>query len=322
MARKFSRRNSLIKALAATLVLLLFALGSASDSDTAAAGGPSFKLAPKSGALGTTVQLTSTEWNPGDSIAIYAAFSPSLTEKPSDDAFVGPLASTTTDSSGAWSVPVQMANTGPLLITGEPGFVFFRVRSPAHVSNHTRSIVHFALISEDRRPAGAGEIRLSISLAPGVPQDSRLLQWAWRPSTARGFRIHSAPPATSLPFATTIAFLPDGDWEVTALASGGLVPVGEGPVRAVDVAFCNSYPCPEDPNGSYVVRTVTIRNGNVADVSLVLGARDLANTLAAAGQGHQGQSSTTLTFALVALSLCGAALLAVGLLARRVRPSS
>ena len=311
------------KALVAAAALVLLALASSADSGTAVAGGFAFELSPNAGELGATVQLTSDQWTPGDFVSIYAAFSPSLTEQPSDDAFVGPLASTTSDSSGAWSVPVQIANTDLLLIPDEPGFLFFRVRSPIPSSQVRRSPVPFALISEGRRPAGAGEIRLSISLAPGVPQDSRLLTWSYGGLGGTApFRVISAPgwPAGPLlPFTTTISFLPDGDWAVTALTDGGLVPVGDGPVRVVKAPVCSTYPCPDGPQPSYVVRTVTIRDANVVDLSLVLGPKDTANTLAAAGQGEPGQPSSTLTFALVALSLGGAALLVVGLLARRIR---
>ncbi|MCI0777306.1 MAG: hypothetical protein J4N95_03930 [Chloroflexi bacterium] len=311
------------KALVAAAALVLLALASSADSGTAVAGGFAFELSPNSGELGTTVQLRTSTWTPGDFLEVYAAFSASLTEHPSDDAFMGPLASTTSDSGGAWSVPVQIADTSPLRIPDEPGFLFFRVRSPIPSSQVRRSPVPFALISEGRRPAGAGEIRLSISLAPGVTQDSRLITWSYGGLGGTSpFRVISAPgwpTGTSLPFVTTISFLQDGDWAVTALATGGLVPVGEGPVQTVEAPVCSTYPCPDGPQPSYVVRTVTIRDANVVDLSLVLGPKDTANTLAAAGQGEPGQPSSTLTFALVALSLGGAALLVVGLLARRIR---
>lgn len=311
------------RALVAAGALALFVIAGTADSGTAVAGGSAFNLSPNSGELGTTVQLTSDQWIPGDFISIYAAFSPSLTEHPSDDAFMGPLASTTSDSGGAWSVPVQIANTDLLLIPDEPGFLFFRVRSPIPSSQVRRSPVPFALISEGRRPAGAGEISLSISLAPGVPQDSRLLTWSYGGLGGTSpFRVISAPgwPAGPLlPFTATISFLQDGDWAVTALATGGLVPVGEGPVQTVKAPVCSTYPCPDGPKASYVVRTVTIRDANVVDLSLVLGPPETANTLASAGHGYDKQSSATLTFALVALSLGGAALLVVGLLARRIR---
>jgi hypothetical protein len=310
--------NKLLFAVTALILLYATFLRSAG---TALAGGPTYDVSPHVGEQGTTVVISSTVWKPGAPVKIYAAFVRSLDERPPDEDFAGPLASAVADSEGTWRVELQVRSSDILNIPNTPGFVLFRAVSlgaPAYLTDNQLAI--FAVTSNGERPNGAGEIRLTVTLAPTAPRDRILVSWAWRRADSGPFFVIGAPEGTEFPFTTSIEGLPDGDWQVTALGNFDLVPVGEGPIEVVQAPLCTNPDCTGAPTTSYAVRTVSVWDGGVTDVRLILGDReDDAALPPTTGQGYtKADPAGSLLVIVGALIGAGTVFLLAGCAVRRI----
>lgn len=264
-----------MKKLATGTVALVFAaalFAFASHGPSANANGSVVGVSPDVGVLGTPVELRSTDWLESTEVDVYAAFATSRDKRPPPEAYTGPVATAMADSEGDWQLNIIVDERLGVSIPPEPGFLFFRAESddlPLYLAD--ANVGDFAIVHDGRRPKGAGEIRLTISLAPGNDSNGLIIFVGRRP--AGEGPIRNRAPGRPFPFNTTFGRLSDGVWEVAAFGTGGLVPVGgDGPLEVVEAPVCDYSECPEPMViNSYIVRKVTIRNGSVVDVVILLG---------------------------------------------------
>ena len=173
------------------------------------------------------------------------------------------------DSAGVWQTQLATDDIPGLAPPGEPGFLFFRADSddlPAFLEGNA---IDFVVEHEGLRPAGSGEIRLSIALASGDSVESAV--FGWRHAGAPWF--FSPYGMVPYPFETTITRLKDGEWEIVAMTSGGSEPIGEATYDLGEASLCFNPSCAE---GTPIVQVhsafrVTIENAQIVEANVVLG---------------------------------------------------
>ena len=156
-----------MRALVLVAVFIVLASLAPLGRDAAAKGAP-VGISPDSGELGTVVQVWSESWLPDTEVRLYAAFTTSAAERyPGPSEYFGPIRTVRSDSDGVWQTQLATDDIPGLAPPGEPGFLFFRADSddlPAFLEGNA---IDFVVEHEGLRPAGSGEIRLSIALASG-----------------------------------------------------------------------------------------------------------------------------------------------------------
>ena len=170
------------------------------------------------------------------------------------------------DADGVWEVQVVVESSSGLTLPSEPGFVLFRAESddlPGYLE--LANVARFALVVDGQRPAGSGEIRVTVSQAPELDERLGFLTFHRVGSTCFINRIG----IRTIPADVTFQRLADGDYEVTAETLSGLQPTGPGLLEVLG-AICirPDYDGFERP---FKVHRVSIRNGSVVDVSFVFG---------------------------------------------------
>ena len=246
------------------LIVLAALLLNRMEANHVSAGGSAVGISPSSGTLDTRVEFFSNGWVPNAEVNISAAFIESYSEFGSAQ-FGDIIATTVSDSDGHWRVQLHVGKQ--LAVPPTPGFVLFRAESddlPGYLE--LANGASFALVVDGQRPAGSGEIRVTVAQAPDL--DERLVFLAYRGvGSSTGFNNRIG--VRSIPTEVTFRLLPDGDYEVAALATGGLQPAGPGLVEVL-ADVCTNPGCAGFQN-LFTVQRVSIRNGGVVDVSIVFG---------------------------------------------------
>lgn len=252
------------------VVLVGFACAGLSGGHTQAKGG-AVGVEPDSGELGTAIELWSTDWVPDSDVRLYAAFSTNQDDGYSGPAqFVGPIATVRSDENGDWRAALSTDEIPNLPPPTEPGYLFFRADSdglPLYLENG--NVTDFVVEQDGRRPAGSGEIRLSISLASGASVPAAVFGWR-RAGSPWFFSPYSVIP---VPFDVTLPSLGDGDWEIVAMTGAGSEPIGEGTYDLGTASLCFNPSCASDTPivDVHRARRVTISDAQVVDVELQLG---------------------------------------------------
>ena len=258
-----------MRALVLVAVFIVLASLAPLGRDAAAKGAP-VGISPDSGELGTVVQVWSESWPPDTEVRLYAAFTTSAAERyPGPSEYFGPIRTVRSDSDGVWQTQLATDDIPGLAPPGEPGFLFFRADSddlPAFLEGNA---IDFVVEHEGLRPAGSGEIRLSIALASGDSVESAV--FGWRHAGAPWF--FSPYGMVPYPFETTITRLKDGEWEIVAMTSGGSEPIGEATYDLGEASLCFNPSCAE---GTPIVQVhsafrVTIENAQIVEANVVLG---------------------------------------------------
>ena len=252
--------------LAAFIVLTVLA---PPGRDAAAKGAP-VGISPDSGELGTVVEVWSESWPPDTDVRLYAAFTTSAAERyPGPSEYFGPIRTVRSDADGYWQTQLATDDIPGLAPPGEPGFLFFRADSddlPAFLEGNATD---FVVEHQGLRPAGSGEIRLSIALASGGSVLTGV--FGWRRAGAPWF---SSPYGViPVPFETTISRLADGEWEIVAMTRAGSEPIGEGTYDLGEASLCFNPSCAE---GTPIVQVhsafrVTIENAQIVEANVVVG---------------------------------------------------
>lgn len=295
----------LLAALAVGLVVL-----AAAPSGRALAKGGGLAITPDAGPAGTEVQLGSDFWQPDETVQIFVASSPTINAEP--PSFAGPIAAAVSDASGRWSVRVKVEDAAGFVLPRVPAFVVYKAVSPAAASGQpvgpTEALADFALVVNGHRPNGAGGVRLTIE----GPAATAWLDW--QPAESDTFYIsHVGPFGPPLRDYVT-NHLADGDWDI--VVPSALVPIAAtgGNVITVQATLCASASIPCEPRpGSLTVVRVPVRNGEVVDVTIKLGAPPSPGIAPAAGYGPiVGSSRIRITGIGVAMLAAGAAAMAWG----------
>ena len=237
--------------------------------DAAAKGAP-VGISPDSGELGTVVVVWSEIWPPDTDVRLYAAFTTSAAERyPSPSEYFGPIRTVRSDADGFWQTQLATDDIPGLAPPGEPGFLFFRADSddlPAFLEGNATD---FVVEHEGLRPAGSGEIRLSLALASGSSLQTGV--FGWRQADAPWFL--SPYGMISYPWETSISRLKDGEWEIVAMTRAGSEPIGEGTYDLGEASLCFNPSCAE---GTPIVQVhsafrVTVENAQIVEANVVLG---------------------------------------------------
>ncbi|MEX0785149.1 MAG: hypothetical protein WD939_00790 [Dehalococcoidia bacterium] len=259
-----------MKLLVAAALLLAFVIATSVATRSAKAKGSALGVEPDSGELGTQVELWSTDWEPNVEVRLYAAFATSIESSyPARSGLIGPFATVTSDVEGVWRTEVEIGSLAALERRDQPGYVVFRAESDGSPDELNEASTHFVLEHQGRRPAGSGEIRLSISLASGASVPAAVFGWR-KAGEPWFFSPYSVIP---IPFDVTIPSLSDGDWEIVALTGAGSEPIGDATYDLGTAALCFNPSCASDTPQVEVhrARRVTISDAEVVDVDLQLG---------------------------------------------------
>ena len=252
-----------------TALVGVLALGA--STEIAQAKGAPVGISPDSGELGTVVEVWSESWPPDTEVRLYAAFTTSAAERyPGPSEYFGPIRTVRSDADGAWQTQLATDDIPGLPPPGEPGFLFFRADSddlPAFLEGNATD---FVVEHEGLRPAGSGEIRLSLGLASGGSLQTGV--FGWRQADAPWF--FSPYGVISFPWETTISRLKDGEWEIVAMTRAGSEPIGEGTYDLGGASLCFNPSCAE---GTPIVQVhsafrVTVENAQIVEANVVLGA--------------------------------------------------
>ena len=262
------------------LLILVFAIlvSAALPSQDIQAKGSGISFTPDSGAVGTTIELSSGGWPANTEVRLFAAFSNTFsgaTSFPPPSAYAGPIVVTTSDASGKWSASWSLEGGSDVGFADQPGFVYFRAKSDQPPYSAAAPIT-FIYSADGRRPDRSGEIHLSISVVDGMPPQLGI--WGWRRAGALDFIASSE--LMPLPIETTIRNLSDGEYEIVAVSSDGLEAIGPGVVDIGEKVICRGAGCRVGGRilRVHVAQTVSIRDAQVVDVPLVLG-RPAAQTI-------------------------------------------
>ncbi len=251
-----------------TALVGVLALGA--STEIAQAKGAPVGISPDSGELGTVVEVWSESWPPETEVRLYAAFTTSAAERyPGPSEYVGPIRTVRSDADGVWETQLATDDIPGLPPPGEPGFLFFRADSDDLPTFLEGNATDFVVEHEGLRPAGSGEIRLSLGLASGG-----LLQtgvFGWRQADAPWF--FSPYGVIPFPFETTIGSLADGEWEIVAMTRAGSEPIGEGTYDLGEASLCFNPSCAA---GTPIVQVhsafrVTVENAQIVEANIVLG---------------------------------------------------
>lgn len=227
------------------------------------ASAASVRIEPSEGQLSTSVELSSQNWAPNTEVRIMAA--PSLSVyTPADAVFVGPVAVTESDSTGSWSVQLQIESAGPLVLPDVPGFAFYRALSDGQSQGEASiATVGFSVIVEGERPNGSGGFNIRVS--GGQPGEFVFV--GWRSLGEETFFSSYGPVA--LPFKSTVAGIPDGEYEAGVATEGPLPPSGDEGLRLEDATVCFGAVC--FPDQTLLVKGVTVSDGEFSEVEIVVG---------------------------------------------------
>ncbi len=214
-------------------------------------------VVPDHGEAGSTVELFGNNWVPDSQVSISTAFSPRR-QFPPDSEFLGPIATTTADQDGDWSIEVAVGE-GVEVPEDQPGYVFYQAESPDRPS-YLINITIFAVVANGVRPESSGEIAVSISMADERPNENDttlLTRFGWRPADQGPF--HTPYGAVPVPFDVTLKGMADADWEITVLEPVGYrLKDGDEPLEVVHAVFCVYSVCPGQRAQDLLVRRVTV----------------------------------------------------------------
>ena len=328
------------------LLLLLASLVMAGPhSHTSAKGSSVVSVKPDSGHLGTTIELSSDYWTPNTAVSIYAAYAPTNTSPPPPSSFVGPIATARSNAQslqyGKWSVRLRLDSIRELSVPGRPGFVVFRAVSDTRLpfseagSTEENYEGNFALEVAGKRPVGAGEIDLTVSVADGFVDEEPFLL-AMRNSDTAYFSAFPYSTNYFAPYEQTFSRLADGTWDVLVLPRSGREVLDNGSVTEVsgrlclypltqvdgscelsDVCMPLTAPYCHGHTDTFLAKQVEITHGSTENVEIVLGA---PGSVATAPSGDRGWLRTL--FIGMAIAAGALALLVGPLVWRRARHAS
>lgn len=288
----------------------------------AAKDGSVLFISPDTGELGTTIQLGSEYWTPDAEVKVYAGFSPSLhvydggipIAFAEPERFWGPIAITRSGSGdpswGKWNVSIRVESTPEMPIPQQPGFLFFRAESEglppfAEAGNQT----DFALVVDGRAPDGAGGIQLTVSVASGIEDQAFL--YDIEPAGSDTFYWYPAGLmyANRLkPFEVTLPRRSNGDYHLFVQPIGRREVIGPGVFESIRAQMCFAPPLGCNTPGEFIVKRVSVRNGEITPVEVVLGKPGEAPPLPSAGTGAAPSTIAWSIALLAALSTGGGAL--------------
>jgi hypothetical protein len=187
-------------------------------------------------------------------------------------------------------------------------------------------MIDFALTVDGQRPDGAGGIHLTVSVASGIEDEPFL--YSFGPAGSRYFGYFAAGPLLAnrlAPYTNTITRLDDGDYDLLVLpvsrGERARRVIGNGAFVMADARLCMTPdPCAAEIK-EYVVKRVSVRNGEVTPVEILLGKPGEApplQILPAAGGGPAAREGVPWAPVAVLLLVAGF-LSAAGLLLRRQR---
>jgi hypothetical protein len=257
---------------------------------------------PDAGPAGTAVQLGADFWQPSSPVQIFVASASKNDTEPAG--FAGPVATTTSDANGRWSVRLKVEDATGFIVPAIPAFVVYKALSPTPGSvasaGPTEAIGSFALVVDGHRPDGAGGVRLTIE----GPTSTAWLDW--QPAGSDTFYItHVGPFGPPLRGYLT-NHLTNGDWDIVVPSTLTPVTATGGRVLSVQATLCASPSIPCDPRpGSFTVVRVPVRNGEVADVMIEMGT---PAAFPPAGQGPTRSAARGLALLAMAMLVSGVAL--------------
>ena len=319
----------------ALLSLLAHAPGAVEAKD-----GGSITVAPDAGDDGSTIQLAGEFWPPNADVAIYAGYSPVLWQdeggvvaRAEPAGWLGPIARVrsepwdTNPAYGRWHATIDLDDIEGLPEPAGPGFVLFKaVTEGSAVSGAVQvegreEVADFALTVDGRRPDGAGGINLTVSVASGLTDESFL--YGIVPEGEAFYYAYAGAMLTNYmkPWQTSATRFADGDYWVFVQPITGREVIGAGAFERVETQFCFAPPLGCNPRGTFTVKRVAVREGEMANVEIVLGRPDEAPALEiaappAAGAGPAG-GSNALWPAAAGTAVLGFVLVLAGLLRRR-----
>ncbi|MCH8066277.1 MAG: hypothetical protein IIC90_10720 [Chloroflexi bacterium] len=215
-------------------------------------------VVPDHGEAGSTVELFGNNWVPDSQVSISTAFSPRR-QFTHDLVFLGPIATTTADQDGRWSIEVAVGD-GVEVPEDQPGYVFYQAESADPPPYSLINITIFAVVANGVRPESSGEIAVSISMADERPNENDttlLTRFGWRPANQGPF--HTPYGAVPVPFDVTLKGMADADWEITVLEPVGYrLKDGDEPLEVVHAVFCVHSVCPGQRAQDLLVRRVTV----------------------------------------------------------------
>ena len=251
------------------LVALIAALAPGA-SEVAHAKGGVIAFTPDAGPIGDEMTVWSDAWPAATEVELYAAFSSDSSEGYSGSAeFVGPIAVVTSDDDGHWEATIQPDTIANLDIPNVPGYLFLRADSeglPPFLQSFTVS--HFIVTVDGQRPAGSGEIEVSLSMAEGEYADLAL----WGSRLVGGSHFTTGYGLVPVPFEPTMSSLRDGEYEIVAVTNGGHEPIGPNTVDVSGARLCLNPACGDAPivqvHSAFRVR---VKNAQVVEADVLLG---------------------------------------------------
>lgn len=247
------------------MLLIVFVVLIRADADHVSSGGSAVSVFPASGAIGTPVHITGAGWPPDVQVSVWAGFTEDPSARKDEVEYAGVIGTATSNDDGEWRLEVNVG--GALALPAVPGFVHFRA-DPAGLPPWLEevNVARFALVVNGQRPERSGEVRITVTQAPGF--DERLGFLAMRQvGTTTSFQNRVG--IRTMPAYSVLSYLTDGDYEITVETVSGLQPIGPGLVNVIGV-ICNRPNC-DGVERLFRVGRVSIRNGSVANVSFVFG---------------------------------------------------
>jgi hypothetical protein len=175
------------------------------------------------------------------------------------------------DAGGYWETAVATDDIADLDFGDQAGYLFLRAEGeglPGYLNSF--SVRHFTVTNYGQRPAGSGQIQVSVTFESDPPR-SRLGGIGWR--RVGGERFYSPYSyGIALPATLPISILADGEFEVAISIADDLEVRPAPNIRQVSgEALCHGGPA--DPCARpkrLAVQTVTVANAEVVHADFVL----------------------------------------------------